>query len=112
MGGEGDGGGVQGGGHKQQTLSFMMTLNNIDPVLHDDPQQHPHPHHQSTSLLYPCNRYISANNRDIDTKLSGCIQIPKEHSLLHSDPHGQHHHSLHRLHQGPTKIEVQGDLTF
>merc|ERR1711888_101201 len=28
-GGEGDGGGVQGGGHKQQTLSFMMTLNNI-----------------------------------------------------------------------------------
>ena len=56
--------------------------------------------------------YVSATLRDIDAKLSGCVQIPKEHSLLHSDPHGQHHHGLHRLHQGPTKIQFQGDLTF
>ena len=68
------------------------------PVHHDDPQQEEH-HHKSSSLLYPCIAYISANNRDIDTKLSGCVQIPKEHSLLHSDPHGQHHHCLHRLNQ-------------
>ena len=47
-------------------------------VVHDDPQeqqqqQHHHHHHQSTSLIHPCIPYISANNRDIDTKLTGYV---------------------------------------
>ena len=73
------------------------------PVHHDDPQQEEH-HHQSSSLLYPCIAYISATLRDIDTKISGCIQIPKEHSLLHSYPHGQLHHRLHQHHQSASLL--------
>ena len=57
MGGEGDGGGVQGGGHKDQTLSFMTTIPKEHSVPHSHPQhqqQHHHRHHhhhQSTSKL-------------------------------------------------------------
>jgi G3E family GTPase len=48
--------------------------------------------------------YISANTGDIDTKLSGCVQFPKEHSVRHSDPqhqqqHHHHHHHHRHLHQ-------------
>ena len=79
------------------------------PVHHDDPQQEEH-HHKSSSLLYPCIAYISANNRDIDTKLSGCVQIPKEHSVPHSGPQHQqqlhHHHHHHRhLHQTTSLLD-------
>ena len=47
---------------QRMTLTFM-----------DDPQHHHHHQQQSTSLLDACIPYISANNKDIDTKLSGYV---------------------------------------
>ena len=102
MGGEGDGGGVQGVAREGRGM-VVGFRGWPAPVHHDDPQLEEH-HHQSSSLLYPCIAYISATLRDIDTKISGCIQIPKEHSLLHSYPHGQLHHRLHQHHQSASLL--------
>ena len=85
MGGEGDGGGVQGGGH-DQTLSFMMTIPKEHSVPHSHPQHQPQHHHHHHHHRHHCqiplylsdvflkkktNPYISAKNKDNDTKLSG-----------------------------------------
>ena len=77
----------------KNTLSLILTLNNNNNII---------------IIIIIKIPYISANSRDIDTKLSGCVQIPKEHSVRHSDPQHQqqhhHHHHLHRHHHQNTSL--------